>query len=118
MKKLLGIVVLGLLLSGNAYADPTKFKCINNDGKEREYVLTIDLKKKEIKRAGIPYEIIFVEENTIAATNENAQFSNLINFQRYTGDMDLQIYWKNPPEGQVRLKEIVYYSCKLMKKLI
>ena len=63
MKKLLGIVVLGLLLSWNAYADPTKFKCINNDGKEREYVLTIDL-KKEIKRAGIPYEIIFVEENT------------------------------------------------------
>ena len=48
MKKLLGIVVLGLLLSGNAYADPTKFKCINKDGTEREYILSIDLKKEEI----------------------------------------------------------------------
>ena len=118
MKKLLVIGFLSLLLSENAYAEPTKFKCINNDGKEREYVLSIDLKKKLIKRAGIPYEIIIVDENTIAATNETAQFSNLINFQRYTGDMDLQIYWKKPPEGQARLKEIVYYSCKLMKKLI
>ena len=118
MKKLLSILVLSLLSSGNAYAESTKFKCINNDGKERDYLLSIDLKKKEIKRAGIPYEIIIVDENTIAATNENAQFSNLINFQRYTGDMDLQIYWKNPPEGKPKLKEIVYYSCKLMKKLI
>ena len=46
---------MGLLLSGNAYADPTKFKCINKDGTEREYILSIDLKKEEIKRAGIIY---------------------------------------------------------------
>ena len=52
MKKLLAIMVLSLLLSGNAYADPTKFKCINKDGTEREYILSIDLKKEEIKLAG------------------------------------------------------------------
>jgi len=45
MKKLLGIVVLCLLLSGNAYAKATAFKCINIDGTEREYILSIDLKK-------------------------------------------------------------------------
>ena len=48
-------MVLGLLLSGNAYADPTKFKCINKDGTEREYILSIDLKKEEIKHVGIIY---------------------------------------------------------------
>lgn len=118
MKKLLAILVLGLLLSGNVHANPTKFECINKDGKEREYVLSIDLKKKKIQRAGVPYEIIIVDENTIAATNENAQFSNLMNFQRYTGEMSLQIRWKNPPDGKPSLKEIVNYSCKPMKKLI
>ena len=32
MKKLLGIVVLGLLLSGNAYAECIKGDCINGQG--------------------------------------------------------------------------------------
>ena len=32
MKKLLGIVVLGLLLSGNAYAECTKNDCVNGPG--------------------------------------------------------------------------------------
>ena len=118
MKKLLSIVVLGLLLSGSAYADPTKFKCINKDGTERKYILSIDLKKEEIKRAGVIYKIIIIDENVIAAENENAQYSNLMNFQRYSGDMSLQIRRKNPIEGQTRLKEEVSYSCKLMKKLI
>ena len=119
MKKLFStILVLGLLLSGNAYADLTKFKCINKDGTEREYILSIDLKKEEIKRAGIIYKIIIIDENVIAAENENAQYSNLMNFQRYSGDMSLQIRRKNPIEGQTSLKEEVSYSCKLMKKLI
>ena len=118
MKKLLGIIVLSLLLSGNTYADAIKFKCINNDGTEREYILSINLKKEEIKRAGIIYKIIIIDENTIAAANENAQYSNLMNFQRYSGDMSLQIRRKKPLEGQPSLKEVVNYSCKLMKKLI
>jgi hypothetical protein len=32
MKKLLGIIVLGLLLSGNAYANILDLKCIWNSG--------------------------------------------------------------------------------------
>ena len=32
MKKLLGIIVLGLLLSGNAYAECTKGECVNGPG--------------------------------------------------------------------------------------
>ena len=34
MKKLLGIVVLGLLLSGNAYAEVVYLKCIRTDQKK------------------------------------------------------------------------------------
>ena len=52
MKKLLGIVVLGLLLSGNAYAEIIKFKCINdNPPKNTTYTkieYTLDTEKKTI----------------------------------------------------------------------
>ena len=59
MKKLLGIVVLGLLLSGNAYANILDLKCIWNSGyslpeqdlssqKGSIEFFKIDLKKKEV----------------------------------------------------------------------
>ena len=56
MKKLLGIVVLGLLLSGNAYAQQIEFKNCkyphpHMSGAER-FTLTIDLDKKIIKEHG------------------------------------------------------------------
>ena len=38
MKKLLGIVVLGLLMSGNAYAKKPYFECIHSD-KSKDYFL-------------------------------------------------------------------------------
>ena len=52
MKKLLGIIVLGLLLSGNAYAEIIKFKCIrDNTPKNTTYTkieYTLDTEKKTI----------------------------------------------------------------------
>ena len=94
MKKLLGIVVFSLLLSGNAYAKTTAFKCINIDGSEREYTLTIDLKKKLINRAGVKYKIIKIGDTYFNAKNENNEFYNFLFFDRYSGDFQLQIYYK------------------------
>ena len=46
MKKLLGIVVLGLLLSGNAFAE--KFKCFNKTGfVTKNYKFKEDIKLKD-----------------------------------------------------------------------
>ena len=45
MKKFLYLIFFFLLLGGNAYAEATSFKCLNTDGTEAEYILSIDLKK-------------------------------------------------------------------------
>ena len=122
MKKFLGIVVLGLLFSGNAYANPVAFKCINIDGSEPEYILTIDLKKKLIDRAGVEYKIIKIEDTYLQAKNENDEFYNFLIFKRYTGRIQLQIWYKKKfpgaQENDQNLKEIVSYKCEKIKKLI
>ncbi len=46
LKKLLGIVVLGLLLSGNAYADQISFFCKSNIDSGK-YPLVVDIDKKK-----------------------------------------------------------------------
>ena len=49
MKKLLGIVVLGLLFSGNAYAKTTFIKCTKDSGYQRTFIFEINDRKKDIK---------------------------------------------------------------------
>ena len=52
MKKLLGIAVLGLLLSGNAYAELLKYNCTNVSGGGITYIKynkLVDIEKKKIK---------------------------------------------------------------------
>ena len=121
MKKLLTIIFLGFF-SGNTYAEATSFKCINIDGKEAEYILSIDLKKKLINRAGIPYKIIKITDTALQAKNENAEFSNLLIFNRYSGKIQLQIYYKKKYTGaeknDLNLKELAHYRCKKTEKLI
>ena len=48
MKKLLGIIVLGLMLSGNAYAKATFIKCTKDSG-NRIFIFEINDRKKDIK---------------------------------------------------------------------
>ena len=58
MKKLLGIVVLGLLLSGNAYAKPVLLECKEDEPLDQDqdfyayYSLDFD-KKKYLYKAGV-----------------------------------------------------------------
>ena len=47
MKKLLGIIVLGLLLSGNAYAKSITLKDLINDGK-----IYVGMSKTQLARTG------------------------------------------------------------------
>ena len=122
MKKFLYLIFFFLLLGGNAYAEATSFKCLNTDGTEAEYILSIDLKKKLINRAGIPYKIIKITDRALQAKNENAEFSNLLIFNRYSGKIQLQIYYKKKYTGaeknDLNLKELAHYRCKKTEKLI
>ena len=72
MKKLLGIVVLGLLLSGNAYAE--KFKCFNKTGfVTKNYKFKEDIKLKDPENT-----IIFIfhhgDKGDRAAENNDCAF--------------------------------------------
>ena len=49
MKKLLGIVVLGLLFGGSAYAKTTFIKCTKDSGYQRTFIFEINDRKKDIK---------------------------------------------------------------------
>ena len=49
MKKLLGIVVLGLLLSGNAYSKIYTWTCLKNPSKDFQMVFEINDIRKTIK---------------------------------------------------------------------
>ena len=50
MKKLLGIIVLSLLLSGNAYAEIINLVCQHREKKILPYVLIFDMKKNNVQR--------------------------------------------------------------------
>ena len=115
MKKLLAIMVLGLLLSGCSDNQEVLFKCINNDGKEREYVLSIDLKKKIMKRAGVIYKIKKINDNLIYSENQINQNENNLRFDRHTGELQFSSYKK---KDLTIPTDIAIYSCVKYTKLI
>jgi len=79
-------------------------------------------KKKLIKRGGIKYRVIKVNDRVIQAKNENAEFYNFLIFDRYSGDIQLQIWYKKKYPGAEKndqnLKEIANYGCEKIQKLI
>ena len=84
MKKLLGIVVLGLLLCGNAnsHEDPNHayLKC-QFAGEEYAF-LEIDFKKNAVfNKFGFKYEITYKDKLKIAAKREGV----FLNINRYSG---------------------------------
>ena len=115
MIKLLGIIALGLLLSGCSKNKEANFKCINEDGKEREYLLSINLKDKTMMRASVPYEIVAIDEEHISAINKNNQYENKIIFNRHTGDLYFVSWKKNE---NVRPTDTASYKCVKSEKLI
>tara|TARA_B100001057_G_scaffold88909_1_gene85099 strand:+ start:236 stop:688 length:453 start_codon:yes stop_codon:yes gene_type:complete len=59
MKKLLGIVVLGLLLSGNAYSKEISLECGSKDEFENMLYVKVDKKKFEIYQPSSANRVIF-----------------------------------------------------------
>ena len=116
MKKLLAIVVVGLLWSGNALAEPVVFICKNIDGKEREYTLVIDLKKKIMNRAGVIYKIIKVNEQSIHGEieRENDDYRLDLIFNRFSGALR---WYKFSYKANI-VTSVADFSCKKGKKLI
>jgi len=116
MKKLLAIVVLSLLWSGNTLAAPVVFICKNIDGKEREYTLVIDLKKKIMNRAGVIYKIIKVNEQSIYGEieRENDDYRLDLIFNRFSGSLR---WYKFSYKANI-VTSFSDYSCKKGKKLI
>ena len=121
MKKLLGIVVLGLLLSGNTYANIIVLNCKNlmnevADGTEYS-TMRIDIKNKIID-TGHGKELLskIVEENDtyLKASYMGAETDTLY-IDRYTGVAKVISVWK--VEGRNKFEIIESYKCEKVKKL-
>ena len=95
MKKLLGIVVLGLLLSGNAYADVIQNKCfgykghgaLSSNNSSNSWIEEIDTQKKtyRFKLPGkswqnSPNEILFINDEIIKTKSPNFESIVTYNF--------------------------------------
>ena len=85
MKKLLGIVVLGLLLSGNAYAE-TVLRCeIDAEWSNERVTVEINLKKKILFMNDYSYDIETIGDRAIVAKKD----SKIIKLDRYDGYIKL-----------------------------
>ena len=85
MKKLLGIIVLGLLLSGNAYAE-TVLRCeIDPEWNNERVTVEINLKKKILFMNDYSYDIETIGDRAIVAKKDN----KIIKLDRYDGYIKL-----------------------------
>ena len=89
MKKLLGIVVLGLLLSGNAYADNhiITIQCENNDPKLSflRPVYIINLEKRTVVVGASKMGVAEYSETEIILVKANAAMSEIMEINRLNG---------------------------------
>jgi len=116
MKKLITVIVLSLLWSNNLLAE-SNFVCKNINDREREYILSIDLDKKELIRAGTIFPIVEVSNDKIIAKKKytlgSIKGEIILTFNRYTG---LLLYqdWRG-----IALFDKADFNCKpAPKKLI
>ena len=119
MKKLLGIVVLGLWLSGNAYAKEIILDCYKLDPEElqsRAEILArisgtkidseIDLKKKIFHFDSYKFDIVLETQRKIVATKSNER----ITIDRYDGILVLD------DESTTPVENIARYVCDIQKE--
>ena len=112
MKKLLGIVVLGLLLSGNAYANDVAYlECYASKNKEKKETWIINYKNKIVKEfiTAKDFKITSLEEDLIRAENG---FDNIF-FNRFSGEMMKMVVINNTTDTS----KSEYYKCINKKKM-
>jgi hypothetical protein len=134
MKKLLGILVLGLLLSGNAYADK-KFLVCSSDNKViekgvKEFLTSINLDDNFLMINNKKFNITSVNDEEIKAVLEikkkNSEYFNRtrtsIWLNRFTGLMDYKIQnYKRNNQGSIenlKTYDHIKFNCKPKKKMI
>ena len=132
MKKLLGILVLGLLLSGNAYADK-KFLVCSSDNKViekgvKEFLTSINLDDNFLMINYKKFNIISVHDDEIMADfilkKQNSEYYNhtTIWLNRFTGLMDYKIQkYKRNNQGSIenlKTYDLIKFNCKPKKKMI
>ena len=103
-----------MLWSNIVLANPTAFICKNKDGKEKEYTLLIDLKKKLLIRAGTEYPIVEIKDQYIKGVIKREGYVLLLYFERYTGLLE----FSNWPTGSITSSDRALYDCVKGKKLI
>ena len=113
MKKLfLSIIVLGLLLSGNAYANDVAYlECYKSKNKEKKEIWIIDYKKKIVKEfiTAKDFKITSLEEDLVRAENG---FDNIF-FNRFSGEMMKMVVINNATDTS----KSEYYKCINKKKM-
>jgi hypothetical protein len=127
MKKLFGIMVLSLLLSGNAFANPQVLDCrqvveIDDDVGEDiiiKHIVQINIDSKSIK-VTYPggsedfFEIKSVTEDSIEATRKTKNGTEVISIHRYTLEFKYVFYNKDA----VYENESSPFECSKLEKKI
>ena len=121
MKKLFGFVVLGLLLSGNAYAQKettVALVCSSKKNSNNKEALIIDLKKNILQFYEWKYTIDSISETLIDANNldrlpSSGAIKHYLSFNRYTGHLKIVWFYS---DGRVHSN--YNFTCKKVKKII
>ena len=132
MKKLLGIVVLSLLLSLNAYAEK-KFLVCNSDNRVieegvKEFLTSINLDNNFLMINNKKFNIISVHDEEIMADfvikKQNSEYYNhtTVWLNRFTGLMEFKIQqYKRNNQGSIenlKTYDFIKFNCKPKKKMI
>ena len=121
MKKLFGIAFLGLLLSGNTYADKETnmtLLCTDKKNLESKDILKIDLDKKTLEFYDFIFGIAKISDKLIYANNLKGLTSSTalrkhVSFNRYTGEFLMAWFYSD-----AKLHSEYDFNCKRTKKII
>ena len=117
MKKLLAILVLGLLWSGCSKNEVSVFECINQNIREKHSTLLVNLKDKTMSRAGVSYKISKINETYIIGKKLNDPYENELILNRFNGELIFSV-WKLKDGKTITRMARKWYSCTKTEKLI
>ena len=109
MKKLLGIVVLSLLLSGNVFADNhiITIQCKHDDPNLSflKPIYVINLETKKVKVGATSMHVVKHDENKIILGKVNAALSEIMKIDRITGLYEKdQTFYGSSKEDEKKIK--------------
>ena len=108
MKKLLGIVVLGFLLSGNAYAE--RITCKDTETNKK---FTVIYNSQEIKAFGKTFEDVYVDGNSILANYTKWKGQRIVEYWTFFLSFDglSRLSKGKYVSGEYKSLSRKYYNC-------